>query len=191
MAHSSVLDALAATGPVVPIRFGSLMEDEADVVDGLLVPNQDRFTALLDELAGRQQFNLRATYHDGVALGEIIQREPEVRELRALTRDLPEEDGHWEKVRLGELVAQALERKREADTEIVLGSVLPLVDAHSAKEATGIDRVFDVALLVDAARRAEFEDRLEELAEAVHERMRLSLVGPLAPYDFVGGDAWD
>jgi hypothetical protein len=160
-------------------------------VDGLLVPNQEHFTALLDELTGRQQFNLRATYHDGVALGEIVQSEPEVRELRALTRDLPEQDGHREKVRLGELVAQALEGKRAADTETVLEFVLPLVDGHFVKDGTGIDRVFDVALLVDAARRAEFEDRLEELAEAVHERMRLSLVGPLAPYDFVGGHAWD
>ena len=54
----------------------------------------------------------------------------------------------------------------------------------------GVEHVLDVALLVDDDRRAEFEEHLEGLAEAVHERIRLRLVGPVAPYDFVGGDAW-
>ncbi len=31
---------------------------------------------------------------------------------------------------------------------------------------------------------------LEGLAEAVHERIRLSLTGPLPPYDFVGEGQW-
>ena len=37
----------------------------------------------------------------------------------------------------------------------------------------------------------EFEEHLEGLAEAVHERIRLRLIGPVAPYDFVGGRRWD
>ena len=47
--------------------------------------------------------------------------------------------------------------------------------------------MLDVALLVDDERRADFEEQLESLAEEVHERIRLRLVGPMAPYDFVGG----
>ena len=39
--------------------------------------------------------------------------------------------------------------------------------------------------------REEFEDVLEGLAEALHERVRLRLVGPLAPYDFVEEPGWD
>ena len=31
---------------------------------------------------------------------------------------------------------------------------------------------------------------LEGLAEAVHERIQLSLTGPLPPYDFVGEGQW-
>ena len=46
----------------------------------------------------------------------------------------------------------------------------------------------DVAVLVDDDRRDEFEQQLEDLAEAVHERIRLRLVGPVAPFDFVGDD---
>jgi len=37
---------------------------------------------------------------------------------------------------------------------------------------------------------AALEDTLEGLAEAVHERIRLRLTGPVAPYDFVEGQPW-
>ena len=47
-----------------------------------------------------------------------------------------------------------------------------------------MDHLLELAVLVEDERIAEFEDGLEELAEAVHERIRLRLVGPVAPYDF-------
>ena len=37
---------------------------------------------------------------------------------------------------------------------------------------------------------AALERALEQLAEAIHERIRLALVGPMAPYDFVEGASW-
>ena len=43
-----------------------------------------------------------------------------------------------------------------------------------------------MALLVDVDRREELENRLEVLAEEVHDRIRLRLLGPTAPYDFAG-----
>jgi Gas vesicle synthesis protein GvpL/GvpF len=34
------------------------------------------------------------------------------------------------------------------------------------------------------------EEELEVMAEALHERIRLRLVGPVAPYDFVEDGPW-
>jgi hypothetical protein len=90
-------------------------------------------------------------------------------------------------VRLGELVSAALEDKREQDSAIVLDAVLPHVASYAPHTVAGIDRALDVAFLVDEPARAGFEDALEAVAEAMHERVRLQLLGPMAPYDFVGG----
>jgi hypothetical protein len=49
-----------------------------------------------------------------------------------------------------------------------------------------VDHLLDLAVLVEDERIAEFEDGLEQLAEALHERVRLRLVGPVAPYEFAG-----
>ena len=83
-----------------------------------------------------------------------------------------------------------MDRKRAEDSEGILRLVEPHVLELRERPGTGVDRVFDVAMLVDRSRRQEVEDALEELAEAVHERIRLSLTGPLPPYDFVEEPAW-
>jgi hypothetical protein len=84
-------------------------------------------------------------------------------------------------------VSQALERKREQDAATVLDIVLPHVAAHAPRGGAGLDHMMEVAFLVDDDRRAGFEDALEAVAEAMHERVRLQLRGPMAPYDFVEG----
>jgi hypothetical protein len=185
VAHSRVLDAFAAVGAVIPVRFGSVLPDRTAVTHELLEPDEERFAGLLADLAGRFQFNLRARYNEAAVLAEVVSEQPEIAQLRERTRDLPEDMAYADRVRLGELVAAALEAKRERDTEILLDVVLPHTVAYHLRAGTGVDHMADVAFLVDADHRGAFEDAAEEAAEAMHERARLRLLGPLAPYDFV------
>lgn len=187
LAHSTVLDALADPGPVVPVQFGSVLTEVDAVVHDFLAPQAERFEELLAQLEGRRQFNVRGRYNEGAVLAEVVAEDPEIASLRERTRDLPEHVGHAERVRLGELVSHALERKREQDAGTVLDIVLPHAVASSERGGAGLDHMMDVAFLVDDDRRAGFEDALEAVAEAMHERVRLQLTGPMAPYDFVGG----
>jgi hypothetical protein len=50
--------------------------------------------------------------------------------------------------------------------------------------------VLDRALLVDRESVALVETELERVATDVHERIRLQLTGPLAPFDFVEDEPW-
>ena len=189
--HGEVLDALAKATGVVPAQFGAVLPDDDDVVAEVLAPRVAELTDLVEQLRGRVQLNLQASYHEDVVLAEVVASDPEVAALRERTRDLPEDAGYGERVRLGELVSRALEAKRADDTEVLLDAVVPHVDAWAERgSAGGVDSLLDVALLVPLSRVAEVEQHLEGLAEAVHERIRLRLVGPVAPYDFVGGEGW-
>ena len=79
-----------------------------------------------------------------------------------------------------------MEAKREAEAPLLLEELLPFASGHVLHDRGGVDHLFEVALLVDRSRVPELEQLLEELAEAVHERIRLRLIGPMAAYDFVG-----
>jgi hypothetical protein len=190
LAYSSVVDALLAGGVVVPVQFGSVLLDEQSVVEDLLAPAEPYFADLLDQLTGRSQLNVRASYRGDAVLAEVVAQEPDVATLRARTRGQPPDALVGDRVRLGELVAQAMEVKRDEDTAALCDVILPLAVAHRLTRGSGLETVFDLTLLVDDDRRPELEDLLEDLAEAVHERIGLRLVGPVAPYDFVGEQPW-
>jgi hypothetical protein len=185
VAHSKVLDALAAQGAVIPVRFGSVMSSEAAVVHELLAPNAARFGPILDELAYRSQFNLRARYYEEVVLSEVVAADPEIAELRELTRDQPEDSLYAERVHLGELVSRALDGKRSYEGQVLLDVLTPYAAAYHVREGSGLDHLIEIAFLVDDSQREDFEAAAEEIAEVFSERARLRLLGPVAPYDFV------
>lgn len=183
--YAEVLDSLVTSTPVVPVRFGAVMADQQQVAEEILAPREECLAELLAELAGRVQYRLRARYVEDVVLTEVVNSDPRVRELRERTRDLPEDASYGDRVRLGELVARAVEERRQGDADDLLQAVLPYATEHRVSPASRPTDVAEVSLLVEADRRDELETSLEALAEAVHERIRLSLVGPTAAYDFV------
>ena len=190
MAHSQLLESLAEATTTVPVEFGAVLADRESVVADLLAPGEDHFVELINRLDGTEQFNLRGRYDEGQVLAEVVQANPHIAELRRRTRDLPEGAMHPDLVRLGEDVSAALDQTRAEDTDTILSQVEPQVLEMRERPGAGVDHVFDVALLVERARREELEEMLEGLAEAVHERIQLSLTGPLPPYDFVGEGQW-
>jgi len=175
---------------VVPVQFGSVIVDRDSVRDEFLAANGEHFARLLSVLDGTTEFILRATYDEEQVLAEVVREDPTIADLHRHTRDLPPGTPHPDLVRLGELVSAALERKRAYDTDLILATMRPHVLDHVERAGGGVDHLLDVAFLIDRMTTKQFEDTLEGLAEAVHERIRLRLTGPVAPYDFVEGQPW-
>jgi Gas vesicle synthesis protein GvpL/GvpF len=189
VAHARVVDSLAASAVVVPAQFGLVLDHDLAEVARVIDDSADRFRALLERLDGRVQLNLRASYVPEQVLSELVQQDPAIADLRERTHALPAGTAHPDLVRLGESVSRGLVAKRLQDSELVLDVVLPYVEEHVLRPEGEYD-VLDAALLVGRDQVNLLEQSLEGLAEVVHERLRLRLVGPVAPYDFVGGQSW-
>jgi len=184
MAHTAVLDRLIDSADVIPARFGTVLED-LDAVQRFLATRDDRLRTILRDLAGCFQFVLRAQYDEEVVLREIVAEEPDIARLRNETRDLPEEASYSARLRQGELVAQALERKRAKDVDAVLEVVGPHAVSFTHYDGGGPDHLLAMALLVRRSQRAVFEEAAEEAAEDLAGRAVLSLTGPMPAYDFM------
>jgi hypothetical protein len=187
LAHESVVDAVAASAAVLPMRFPAVVEENG-VVEELLAPNHDRFVAALGALEGRVQFTLKGRYEQDVVLREVLEERPEVRELQAEIRDLPEDATYHQRLRLGEIVVGELEERRDAEAEELVRQLEPHAVGVVVHNPGQPDDVVNAAFLVERERVREFEDAVERQGELLHGRARLRLLGPLAPYDFVPGD---
>jgi len=93
-------------------------------------------------------------------------------------------DATGEQARRSELLAGAIEARRATDADLLHGSLAPLALAARSAESAEEDGLVDASFLVEDARRDEFEQAVEELSRDWHGRVRLRLLGPLAPYDF-------
>ncbi|MGZ4628678.1 GvpL/GvpF family gas vesicle protein [Oryzihumus sp.] len=183
-AHARVLDAVAARCSVLPLRFGTVVASDEAVVEELLAPDRDHLVDALEQLDGHVQLLLRARYVLDTVLAEVVAEHPQVRELRARTRDLPDDAAMPERVRLGELVSQAIETKRAADREAMLAVLQPHARRSSVRSSGGLDGLLDLAVLVDEHGVADFEAHAQAAAAQMAGRAELELIGPMAPYDF-------
>jgi hypothetical protein len=190
LSHSEVLNELALQHDVAPLRFGTMVADRDAVVRDVLEPQQQRFARTLERIAGAVQLNLRATYVEERILADIVRESPRIRTLRERTQDLPADLPHPDMLELGRLVALRVEDLRREDGGLLMESVLPLVLDVRTHDRAGTDHVLDVALLVERGSVQVIEAHLENVAADVHERMRVSLTGPLAAFDFVEEEAW-
>jgi len=190
ISHSEVLNALAREHDVVPLLFGTVVADRESIVTGLLADRRPIVADVLARTAGAVQFNLRASYVQDTVLADVVRGNPVIRDLHERTRGIPEGTPHPDAVRLGQLVSEALTLQRHGDSGLLMDAVLPLVRDSRVRERADVAHVVDLALLVDRDSVAMLESHLEGIAEDVHDRMRLNLIGPLAPYDFVQEEAW-
>ncbi len=185
LAHHRVLDAVAAATTVLPMRFGAVLDSVAAAGEELLGPNQHTFLAELAELDGRAQFTLRGRYERDTVLREILDENADIRQLREQARDRP--GGYHQRIQLGEAVVQVMNRKRDDDARLVLDAVEQQVAAVVLREPGDPDAVLDAAFLVERDHLDGFDEALERAGRSLVGRVRLRLLGPTAPYDFVGG----
>jgi hypothetical protein len=194
--HWRVLEEASKATTVLPVRFGTLMESDDAVRELLLEPHTERLEALLRELDGRVQLNLKGGYDEERLLRDVVTGSPAISRLRERVRILPEAAGYYERIQLGELIAAEVARRREQDTSVALAMLQPLAIAARAEEPRRPDAAFDLAFLVERDGIDAFSQAVGALDEKVGERIQLRYVGPLPPYSFaqdelaVGADPW-
>lgn len=174
-AHMDVLAAALERSTVIPMRFGEMFRDDDEVAEELLVPLGERLRELLDRFENLVEFRVSARYDERALLAEIVAEDAQVRRLRGSV---------GAELQLGELVAAAYDRKRGAESEALLGRLLPLVVDEA--EADGREwNLLTASFLVHRAQLPAFEGEIERWAESLAGRATVELAGPLPPYSFV------
>ena len=191
-AHSEVLREAMDGATVLPMRFGVLMPDADTVRRDLLEAREDWLTRMLDALDGRVEMTVSAMYREEVLLHEVVTEDATIRTLRERVRSKPAAATHFERIRLGELVAQAVEAHRSADAGAILDALRPFADAYVSGESLHEQMVVNASFLVRRDRLQEFDNTVESVSAARADRMHFKLTGPLPPFSFVSAEeaAW-
>lgn len=185
LVHAGVLEATLANGTILPMRFGTVIENEEAVKSNLLEPHAEELRETLERLNGKIELRIRAVYEQDSLLREVVQGNPEIARRRRQLSGRSADATYYEQIELGELVAQEIERKRERDAQELLAILSPVAEAVDVAEASHERVALSASFLVERKRVPEFDEVLERVAEAQAQRFRIKYTGPLPPHSFV------
>jgi hypothetical protein len=161
LAHERVVEAIMASGPVLPLRFGTQLEREERLAE-VLDQRRDELLHALDRVRGHVELALRVFPSPG--------SNPDV--------------GPGGRSGRAYLLARVAEHRRADEAAHHLHAPLAeLASASLVREHPAPPAVLAAAYLVDGNRVADFRARAEQLA-ARQEDLHAVLTGPWPPYNF-------
>jgi gas vesicle protein GvpL/GvpF len=184
-AHAELLDGTASVAPVLPLRFGAVMTDAQSVAEELLREHHDDFAKALNALEGHAEYLIKGRYDEKRFLSDLLDENDQARALRDDIKSKSEDAGRNSRIALGELIANAVESKRQADTQTVVGQLDDVATQVNVREPTHEWDAVHVALLAEVEREGDVQAVVDRLNEKGKGRVKIRLMGPLAPYDFV------
>jgi hypothetical protein len=178
LAHQRVLDEIIRQGTVLPMRFGVIAQDEESLRDDL-VDDADADLAMIDELRGRIEFNVKAFADEDALLNDVATTDESVRRLRGRGTTTVEDQ-----IELGEAVAAAIEVRHEA----IRGQLVENLGRLAVRSVPGSpvrEAAANQSFLVERHRTPDFTAAVDALDTQLGANVRLQCVGPLPPYSFV------
>jgi hypothetical protein len=188
LAHADVLQAAFEHGPVLPFRFGTAVADADAVIRELLAPSADRLTARLDALDGKVEMQLKAVYGEEPFLRSVLGQDPALARKVQRTQDMPAAASHFERIRIGEAIAAAVQARAAADGSTLLDVLAPIALDHVISPPHHERALANVAFLVDRAELPRFDRAVEAMSEQRGAEIEFKLIGPMPPYSFADRD---
>lgn len=168
--HERVVEGLMGEGTVLPMRFGSVLADDA-AVEAMLSERQEELTGALDRVSGAVELGVRAAWDPEAAAAEDAAdpapRGPGAAYLLGLSRSR----------RRASSLAERLDR-----------AVDGLFRTRSQRLLTSPSVPVSAAYLVDRASVDTFRGRIGTLAAQVDEA-EIVCTGPWPPYSFTGAQS--
>jgi len=185
MAHTVVLEEVMHDYTLLPVRFGTVAPSSEAIQEQVLKRRYGELHGLLNEMRGRVELGLKAFLYEGVIFEEILKENPAIRSLRDSLMGRPPEQTYYDRIRLGEMIENAMWRRRDEDAEKLLVGLRPLARQTRVNKVLTERMVLNAAFLVDDARQPEFDGAVKKIDAEMSKRLILKYVGPVPPYNFV------
>ncbi|MGA2300486.1 MAG: GvpL/GvpF family gas vesicle protein [Candidatus Acidiferrum sp.] len=188
LAHERVLCDVVKTETVLPFEFGTIAPD-LEAVNKLLRRNYAQIRRALGKLSGAVEVNVTALWHDMKAIfEEVVKAHPMIATYKREIMSKPYEQTYQDRLRIGQVVAEALDSKRHMEGE-KLFKVLKSNTGKACQDCmgkpVGDNVIFIAAFLVKRDAYSGFEQSLLELGSRHDGRVDFKYTDPLPPYHFI------
>jgi Gas vesicle synthesis protein GvpL/GvpF len=180
-AHEEVVRRAMDAGAILPVGFGTMFDDDRQLVEELLDPSEHELAALLEQFDGLVELTLKAEFNEDAVIARLLQRDGELRAWQNSARY----GGSDEQLAFGQALAEAIEQEAEITAEGIVADLRALAeDLRFADPGRGTG-VLKGSFLVDERRLARFDAAVERMVERLGGLVEFDYIGPLPPYSFI------
>jgi len=177
--HEKVLRKIMETHAIIPMGFGTIAKDEAEIKN-ILKQARMKFKNTLEKIDNKLQINVKILW-DKAILATILK---ENEEIRTMSKEAKEKTDQSLRIELGRKVKSALDEIKSEYIKNIQGALKGLSDGFEENKIIDQDTVMNASFLVDKKREQEFYDKLEELERKYEKKLKFLGVGPLPTYNF-------
>lgn len=188
LTHQRVNEKVMKSRPVLPVRFCTMAESEAQVIQDVLgnKARQTEFTNALDTIRGRAEYGLRARWKDLDKVFETLSTEDErVKETKAKVLKLASRERQAALIDVGHVVQEAVEKKNKRTESTIVQEISPYATDVKSNKVLGDANICNTALLVDDSRVEQFETAINTMIQKYENDIQFKYVGPIPAFNFV------
>jgi len=185
VAHETVIEKTMVLGTVLPVRFGTVAENENLIRRKLLTQRAADLTQNLQEMDGKVEMGVKVLWNTERIYADILERDSAIHNLRDRLAGLPPEETHYDRIQLGKMVEDALAARKVDDADWIMERLAPYALDVRRNDVYGDTMVLNASLLIEAAREAELDAALQSVDQALTGFVTIKYVGPLPPFNFV------
>ena len=186
--HQLVLEDVMRHCTVIPMKFGIVARSEDDV-KGLLAAAYADIKQTFGELDDSVELNLQAAWDEAKVLSEVTSGNESVARFRQVLASAGSGQDTGMRIELGRAVFTALDRVRRAHIKDVVDTLNEVATRSCSGKLTTADMILNESFLVKRDREAEFDRKVNLLAETYDGTLGFKYVGPMPPYSFVDLEA--
>jgi len=187
MAHQKVLEKVMEKHTVLPVRFCTIAEEESLIEEKVLKARYEEFKNLLSQMKDKIELGVRALWPNVPGIfEEIVKENKEIKRLKEKAlKSQSEQESYAGRIKIGELVEEALKAKKEKEKRMLLEALKPLAEDIRENRVLGDRNFFNTAFLVKKQREKQFDKKMAELEEKYGPRVKFSYIGPVPICNFV------
>ena len=177
--HEKVLRKIMETHTVIPVGFGVVVKNKAEI-KSILKHARMKFKSTLEKIRNKLQINVKISW-DKALLTDIL---GENEEIQTLTAEAKKTASQSLKIELGRKVKSALDERKKEYLRNIHSALGDLSNGFKENKITDQDTLMNASFLVDKEQEQKFYDKTNELEKEYGKKLRILVVGPLPPYNF-------
>lgn len=181
--YQSVIEKVMADHPIIPVKFGSLLDGKA-AVERILKLGNETILKSLKEMESKIELDVMALWPDlDVIMSEIGESE-EIKALKENAAETSENDILEMRIKAGKQVKVLLDQKRESIRSVIMPPLLDMAEKHLVHSLLDDRMIMNAAFLIKKKDASRLEGVVAGLDQHFEDRINFRIIGPLPPYSF-------